>query len=214
MATLTIPQIAQLALNAGVQQGQQLYICTSIAMAESSGRTDAVNHNADGTIDVGVWQINDVHKLLWAGRQDDRTDPIQNAKYMFSISGGVSWGPWSTFKDGSYQNHMQAVMSALQNANLSRGAPVNVPNTLGGGYGAAPRTTQVLNLDDVPGLGQAKQAYDVIDKFFKFVTSPDGWLRITKVGIGIVLVLLGGALMMKTELRTVAIQGAKAAVMA
>lgn len=203
MATLTITQIAQLALNAGVQNGQQLYISVAIALAESSGRTDAVNVNNDGSKDVGVWQINDVHKLLWTGRQDDRTDPVQNAKYMFSISAGMSWSPWTTYNDGSYNNHMQQVMSELQNANLSRGTQVQLsnPSTLGGGYGTAP---QILNLSDVPGLSELKSTYATIDKFFKFLTNPDGWVRILKIGIGVIMIIAGIVLMMRSEIVPVA----------
>jgi hypothetical protein len=214
MATLTIPQIAQLAINAGVQQGNNLYICVSIAMAESHGQTDAVNHNNDGTQDVGVWQINDVHRDLWAGRTDDRTDPVQNAKYMYSVSnGGNNWQPWTTYQTAAYNTYMQQVMSQLQNVKLSRGTQVQVtnPSTLGGGYGVAPSTTQVLNLGDIPGLSDLKAEYQTIDKFFKFVTSPDGWVRIMKVGIGIILIITGVAIMMKSELRTAAVVGAKVA---
>lgn len=214
MATLTIPQIAQLAINAGVQQGQNLYVCVSIAMAESSGRTDAVNHNNDGTQDVGLWQINDVHKLLWIGRGDDRTDPVQNAKYMYSVSnGGNNWQPWSTYQNAAYNTYMQQVMSTLQNVKLSRGTQLQVtnPSTLGGGYGTAPMTTQVLNASDIPGLSELKSEYQTIDKFFKFVTSPDGWIRILKIAIGVIMVITGVAIMMKAEIRTAAVIGAKAA---
>lgn len=214
MATLTIQQIAQLAINAGVQQGNNLYTCVSIAMAESSGRTDAVNQNNDGTKDVGLWQINDVHNLLWIGHGDDRTDPVQNAKYMYSVSnGGNNWQSWSTYQNAAYNTYMQQVMSTLQNVKLSRGTQVQItdPTTLGGGYGVAPQTTQVLNLGDIPGLSELKSEYQTIDKFFKFVTSPDGWVRIMKIGIGTILVIAGVAIMMKSELKTAAVIGAKAA---
>lgn len=216
MATLTIPQIAQLAINAGVQQGQNLYVCVSIAMAESSGRTDAVNQNNDGTKDVGVWQINDVHKLLWIGKGDDRTDPVQNAKYMYSVSnGGNNWQPWSTYQNAAYNTYMQQVMSTLQNVKLSRGTQVQVndPSTLGGGYGVAPTITQPMTAQDAGVLSDLKNEYQTIDKFFKFVTSPDGWVRIMKVGIGIILVVAGVAIMMKSELKTAASIGAKAAML-
>lgn len=215
MATLTIPQIAQLAVNVGLKQGHNLYVCVAIAMAESSGRTDAVNQNSNGTKDVGVWQINDVHSVLW-GTNDDRTDPNRNAKYMYSVSNsGINWAPWSTYQNGAYQNFMQRVMSELQTANLSPGAGVGVnpANTLGGGYGVAP-AQNALSLSDIPGLSDVKAAYKTIDSFFKFITSPDGWIRILKIGIGIILIIAGVALTMKSELRTAAVDGAKAAMLA
>lgn len=201
MATLTVPQIAQLALNAGVPQGQQLYIAVAVALAESSGRTDAVNNNADGTKDVGVWQINDVHKMMWFGHDDDRTDPVANAKYMAKVSGmGMSWSPWTVYKTGAYNTHMQRVMSELQSVNLTRGTDIKVgtPPTLAGGYGVAPTITNVGNL---PGLSDIKESYETIDKFFKFISDPDGWLRILKCGLGVILVITGVVLMMKSEVQ-------------
>jgi hypothetical protein len=36
-------------------------IAAAVAMAESGGRSDAVNSNTNGSTDRGLWQINSVH---------------------------------------------------------------------------------------------------------------------------------------------------------
>lgn len=199
MATLTILQIAQLAVNAGVQQGQPLYICVAIAMAESSGRTDATNADSDGSNDVGLWQINSSHSSLWP-TGDNRTDPTANAGYMYQLSNsGTNWSPWATYNSGAYMNFMQNVMSTLQTANLTRGTgpTLTTPSTQGAGTGTAVATTQVLN---IPGLSNFEQLWSVIDKVFGFLTSPDSWIRILKIGVGIVLVIVGAAMLMQISL--------------
>lgn len=200
MATLTIIQMGQLAVNAGIPQGQNLYISVSIALAESNGKTDAVNNNTDGTKDVGVWQINDVHAQLWSGK-DDRTDPTANAKYMASISGnGTNWQPWTTFNTGAYQNHMQQVMTTLQSANLTRGQGVIPANTLGAGYGVTGNQSD-FSLPKLPNPLDAGKAIEkqleTITRFFQILTSPQGWIRILKVYIGLILLWIGALMFIK-----------------
>src|SRR5690606_33175689 len=109
VATLTIPQIAQLAVNVGVPNGAPLYTAVAIALAESSGRTDAVNTaNDNGTTDRGLWQINSVHDDKMPGA--DRFDPEVNARLMGEISAqGTNWYPWSTYNNGSYLEHLARV---------------------------------------------------------------------------------------------------------
>ena len=59
-----------------------------VARMESGLRADAANHNTNGTWDVGVFQLNDVHGLSWEQRLDARAN-IQKAKEIRD-----SWGNW------------------------------------------------------------------------------------------------------------------------
>jgi hypothetical protein len=54
------PQIAAFANHAGFK-GDNLVIAVAISLAESSGQSDAMNYNSNGTYDTGLWQINTVH---------------------------------------------------------------------------------------------------------------------------------------------------------
>lgn len=188
MPTLTIPQIAQLATNAGIPGGQPLYTCVAIALAESGGRTDATNANTNGTMDKGVWQINTVHDEKLPGQ--DRFDPNVNAQLMAQISSnGTNWQPWSTYNSGAYLTHMGAVMGALGGQSFSPNASIGDVG-MGAGNGlVVSNASLVTNAQNVGiGFGDAAGA---IERFFKLITSAEGWLRIMKVFLGVMLAIMG-----------------------
>lgn len=93
MPRLSIRDIYEAALDAGFTP-HQATTWTAIALAESSGRTDALN--AVGEHSMGLWQINvdpDVRSNVWG----DLTDPGVNAQAAFDISnGGTDMRPWTT----------------------------------------------------------------------------------------------------------------------
>ncbi len=62
-----------------------------IALNESGYRADAINHNTNGTADVGVFQINDIHGMSWDDRLDARAN-IQKAKEIRD-----AWGNWNAW---------------------------------------------------------------------------------------------------------------------
>ncbi|HET7639956.1 MAG TPA: transglycosylase SLT domain-containing protein, partial [Ktedonobacteraceae bacterium] len=97
MATLTDAQIAGLARSAGFPDSE-IPRAVAIALAESGGRTDVIGHNTNGTVDVGLWQINSVHGHSTASMQD----PVQNAQAAHQIwaAAGNRWTPWVTFNRG------------------------------------------------------------------------------------------------------------------
>ena len=70
-------------------------VAECIARHESGLRSNAVHLNYNGTYDIGVFQINDVHGLSW----DYRMDYIKNIDYAYMMSGGgVNWAAWTTAK--------------------------------------------------------------------------------------------------------------------
>jgi hypothetical protein len=76
-------------------------IAAAIALAESAGVSNAVNHNSNGSTDRGLWQINSVH-----GSQST-FDPLANAKAAVAISSnGTNWRPWVTYNNGAYKQFM------------------------------------------------------------------------------------------------------------
>ena len=75
----------------------QAQTAASIAMAESSGNAYASDHNSNGTVDRGYWQINSIH-----GAQSTFS-PAANARAAVAISGdGTNWSPWVTYTTGAY----------------------------------------------------------------------------------------------------------------
>jgi hypothetical protein len=80
----------------------------AIALAESSGRVDAVGGpNKDGSYDYGLWQINSVHGL---NTQRLTSDAAYNAQAAVSIYGSQGLDAWSTYNHGNgpYRQYMQA----------------------------------------------------------------------------------------------------------
>ena len=160
MPTLSASAIAGYAKNAGVT-GQNIAIATAIALAESSGNTDATNKNSNGSTDFGLWQINSVHSALLNGK--DWRDPAQNAAMMFSVSGnGANWRPWTTYTSGAYLTHLAAANAATPDTSV--GAAQNVSATT--------------------------DPFTSIQQFAHIISDPHTWLRLGMVIGGSVLLLV------------------------
>ena len=89
---------------------------TAIALAESGGRTNALNDKGEHS--VGLWQINvgaGVRENIWG----NLNDPAVNARAAYDISGhGHNMSPWTTTHDSNsgtahdYRHYMAEVESA------------------------------------------------------------------------------------------------------
>lgn len=182
MATLTYEQVAQLAVNNGFNANDlsNLVTCVAIADAESGCRTDIDNAgtNSDGSVDVGLWQINSpVHDDKLPGQ--DRRDPNVNAKLMMMISGnGSNWQPWSSYSyHGTVDAKIPGVMSALSGKTFTPGKDVG----FGSGFGGVAETVE---------LGGDSGSSGIIN-MFKTLTDSGFWYRVCKGIIGISLILIG-----------------------
>merc|ERR1719421_255088 len=83
----------------------------AVAMAESSLNCGATNTNVDGTVDRGLWQIND----YWHPEVSDSCafDCQCNAKGAYDISsGGRDWTPWATYNAGMHEKYMADAAAA------------------------------------------------------------------------------------------------------
>lgn len=88
----------------------------AIAMAESGLRSDARNVNTDGSIDRGLWQIND---HWFPGTTDVEADDPKDSTLWASKRGFTTW---NAYKNGAYKTHLKlgwtAVRAALLRARL------------------------------------------------------------------------------------------------
>lgn len=191
MAVLSADQIAVLAYRAGFR-GQDIAIAVAVAFAESSGRTDAVNHNTNGSTDSGLMQINSVHTELTGNRFDPQTN--MNMAYAIKTRRG-SWKDWSTFNSGRYAVFMPAATIAARKLDTS--TPTTLPASVG-------------NVDSNGSSGFGK------------LTDPHTWLRVATILAGGTLILVALAMLgwnnapegAKTIAKTAAKTAAKAAVVA
>jgi peptidoglycan hydrolase-like protein with peptidoglycan-binding domain len=103
----TLARVAELARAAGVACGEPLAIAVAIASAESGLRGNAINRNgptagcAEGSSDVGLWQINDCYhpEIPRACALDAEC----NGRAMYDVSRrGIDWTPWTTYRNGAY----------------------------------------------------------------------------------------------------------------
>ena len=111
--TYSDDELAWIALNAG-WKGDDAAIAVAIMKAESGGNPGINNAgmNSDGTVDHGLWQINDVHNGKLPGK--NRYDPAVNtqlARMVYQDAGG--WTPWSVYNNGLYQQHMADAKAAV-----------------------------------------------------------------------------------------------------
>ena len=123
--TLSIREIYNAALSAGFNSHQAV-TWTAIAMAESGGRTGALN--SKGEYSVGLWQINVRADKSRATRWGDLSTPEANAKAAYEISSrGTDMSPWTTTHDrnkgsgADYRTYLGKVQNEIGVAGDPRG---------------------------------------------------------------------------------------------
>lgn len=123
--TLSIREIYNAALSAGFNPHQAV-TWTAIAMAESGGRTGALN--SKGEYSVGLWQINVRADKTRATRWGDLSTPEANARAAFEISSkGTDMSPWTTTHDrhkgsgADYRTYLGKVQNEIGVAGDPRG---------------------------------------------------------------------------------------------
>lgn len=104
---LSIEEVAALAIAAQLPCGDPLATAVAIARAESGLRGELIRRNpptagcADGSDDVGLWQLNDCYHPEVS--RACALDAACNARAMREISqGGTDFGPWSAYKSQAY----------------------------------------------------------------------------------------------------------------
>jgi len=83
----------------------------AVCLAESSGNCTAKYINSGGSIDRGLWQINNE----WHSEVSDSCayDCSCNGRSAYTISSsGNNWSPWATYKSGAYRSHLAEAESA------------------------------------------------------------------------------------------------------
>jgi hypothetical protein len=109
---LTDVQIAEVCEQAGFM-GDSLEMAIAVCLAESGGRTDAVNvtGNTPPSRDRGLFQIND----FWHSEVSDDCafDAQCNVEAAYKISeSGTNWNPWSAYQAGTYVDYLDRAEEA------------------------------------------------------------------------------------------------------
>lgn len=109
------PVTAAVACTPAGFRGDAIAIAVAIAWAESGLVPNARHVNSGGSIDRGLWQIND---RAHPDTEDQNCDiPVLCAQYAYRISsGGTDWGAWATFNNGAYRKFYNDAVTAAQTA--------------------------------------------------------------------------------------------------
>lgn len=165
-------QLEELWIAAGGKRLEAPY-AAAIALAESKGNPNAENHNQNGTVDRGLWQINSVHGSL------STTDVAANAKAAVRINKESGWSPWVTYKTGAYKAYLNPknLLSGVKSGEAIEPLPLTDPLTVG--------PQEAGNKAEKLG----KEAGETISKAFKF-----SWEGLTGFAVTAMLLLVGAVL--------------------
>lgn len=167
---------------------EKVKIATAVALAESGGDENAIGHNTNGTVDVGLWQINSVHKRNhpeWT--TEWLKNPNNNATAMNEISGhGSNWCPWYVYEESCGPGHNGRYRNYLDEAE-------SVKDIGGASTESLPGVGDIASLDPFEILKALVEPIqniaNIIMDTAKWVGNPDNWLRIIQVSGGIVLAI-------------------------
>lgn len=211
MATLSPSQIAQVAREAGLPESK-IPTAVAIALAESSGRTNAHNPNRlTGDNSYGLWQINMLDKMgperrkrFGISSNEELFNPLVNAKAMVAMSnGGTNWRPWSTYNTGAHLIYMGQGRKAAGTKGTATQAGWwdDFKEGLGEGWDFGPGIEDFWDggTENDPSLTEGLTPSDsgiwaigtLMTSLGKELTDPDNWRNWLYIGIGGALVIGG-----------------------
>lgn len=192
---MTAQQIAAAAREAGFT-GEALVTIVAIAFAESGGDPRAHGDRDNprpGCGSYGLTQVNSCPTRdapghpRWGGQPSALFDPVTNMRSAFAISnGGKTFQPWTTYRTGAYRAHL---------------AKARVEGTEGASPAGSTLDGSTLDLD-IAGIPIARDgqptgplgALAAFDTLARLLTDPATWKRVLGVVVGVVLLILGVAL--------------------
>lgn len=77
-------------------------IAIAIMRSESGERIDAWNVNSNGSIDIGLFQINSTHFKEAGCSLSEVTTLKGNVDCAYKIYQASGWNPWTAFKNGAF----------------------------------------------------------------------------------------------------------------
>jgi hypothetical protein len=166
-------------------------IAAAIAMAESSGNTNAESDNPDGGTNVGPWQL-DTNGVGAGHSVSELKDPVTNAQLAVKGSGdGRNWSDWATFASGTYRKFLRNDVPPVTAARLD--SATGLPNPIAAGLGEG------LGLGSgIPGEGLGPDIADA-GHILGDVASGAWWRRVGKGALAGVLILAGVWFVMEKE---------------
>jgi hypothetical protein len=95
--------IAKLCYEADWIDADRLVVAVAVCLAEGNGYTTARHVNGDGSVDRGLWQINDrAHPSMTDAECDDPKKATAYARKLYEERSNT-FGAWSAFTNGAYR---------------------------------------------------------------------------------------------------------------
>jgi hypothetical protein len=82
-------------------------IAIAVAKAESGLGETKYHVNKDGSIDIGIFQINSVHWSKPGCSPKELFDAYKNVDCAYKIWEKQGWTPWVAYQSGSFINHLK-----------------------------------------------------------------------------------------------------------
>jgi hypothetical protein len=172
-------------------------VAYAVAKAESSGNPAVCGDSTLGD-SIGLWQIN----LCWNPKYKNDVaaifNPDHNADAALDISkNGLDWTPWSSWKNGKYQNFLKEAkeelnrtseITATDGASLATVSPTIQPNPNSPSIASSQPTKQSITLTLYVHEGDAKgpiisgaqvTGQDGSSNRFEQITDSNGYVTIT-----------------------------------
>lgn len=192
MATLNASQIAALVREHWDVDEKTLPVVVAIALAESNGRTDAINTaNRNGSRDWGLFQVNDVN---WKNETaSQRLDPVTNTRKAYEVYKRQGLKAWVTFNVGAHEKFMNDALVGVSGSKGTSGA---------GGSGKVGDTDKPINpIGDKGVIGGFTNPFDALSSglsdfqgtFMKILNSALLWI------IAALFLILGIVLVMRRQ---------------
>jgi len=118
VARAAADRCAGVARNAGFRTRSRLVTAVAVGMAESTCRASAQNRNGptrgcpNGSIDRGMWQINDCYHPSVSKKCAYNAQCNAKAAYRISRQ-GTDWTPWASYNSGSYRRYLDEADAAV-----------------------------------------------------------------------------------------------------
>ena len=83
-------------------------VALAVTRAESGMREEAFNtYNFNGSLDVGIFQLNSVHFDKPGCSLKEVVDQYKNVDCAYQIYEDQGWSPWVVFNSGSFKDHIE-----------------------------------------------------------------------------------------------------------
>jgi hypothetical protein len=109
---------AQVARNAGYRTRDRLIMAVAVGMGESRCRSSVWHRSRptpgcpNGSIDRGIWQINDCYHAEVSDSCAQDAQCNANAAYRISRQ-GTDWRPWAAYQNRSYRRFLSQAQAAV-----------------------------------------------------------------------------------------------------